>query len=158
MVTILTNNSVKKNNKLNKTFNNINYINNNIANKSMTMNNSFCGKIVSKKVYNKYKNKLNKTSFYLNNNNNFIKDEKNEINLNKFLNKYTNGEYGNNINNDKIINNKNLDNNTGIMNLKEEIEKYEKEMGYNLSDDEIEKQNNYNEKEEEKKYLMEGKI
>ena len=64
----------------------------------------------------------------------------------------------NNINNDKIINNKNLDNNTGIMNLKEEIEKYEKEMGYNLSDDEIEKENNYNEKEEEKKYLMEGKI
>ena len=51
-----------------------------------------------------------------------------------------------------------MDNNTGIMNLKEEIEKYEKEMGYNLSDDEIEKENNYNEKEEEKKYLMEGKI
>ena len=63
------------------------------------------------------------------------------------MNKYTNGEYGNNINN-----------NVGIINLKEEIEKYEKEIEPNLSDDEIEKDNNYNEEEEEKKFQMEGKI
>ena len=63
------------------------------------------------------------------------------------MNKYTNGEYGNNINN-----------NIGIINLKEEIEKYEKEIEPKLSDDEIEKDNNYNEEEEEKKFQMEGKI
>ena len=73
--------------------------------------------------------------------------KKKEKNLNKFLNKYTNGEYGNNINN-----------NVGIINLKEEIEKYEKEIEPKLSDDEIEKDNNYNEEEEEKKFQMEGKI
>ena len=150
MVTILTNNSAKKYNKnknLNNTFNDIN--NNNATSKSMITNNSFCGKIVHKKIYNQFKNNLNKSSFYLNNNNKFIKDEKNEIDLNNFLNKYTNGEYGKNNYND---------NNTGIMNLKEEIEKYEKGIGFSLSEDEIEKENNYNEEEEEKKYQMEGKI
>ena len=141
MVTILTDKAAK-----NKNTNNIN---NNATSRSMMLNHSFCGKIVNKKIYNEIKNNFNKSSFYLNNtkNNYFIKDEKKEIYLNNFLNKYTNGEYGNSINN-----------NVGIINLKEEIEKYEKEIEPNLSDDEIEKDNNYNEEEEEKKFQMEGKI
>ena len=141
MVTILTDKAAK-----NKNTNNIN---NNATSRSMMLNHSFCGKIVNKKIYNEIKNNFNKSSFYLNNtkNNYFIKDEKKEVYLNNFLNKYTNGEYGNSINN-----------NVGIINLKEEIEKYEKEIEPNLSDDEIEKDNNYNEEEEEKKFQMEGKI
>ena len=132
--------------------------NNNATSKSMMMNDSFIGKIVNKKVYNKFINNQNTNrSFYSNNKNintNFIKDEKNERNLNIFLNKYTNGEYG------KINEKPENDtfNNNGIINLKEEIEKYEKGIGYSLSDDEIDKENNYNEEEEEKKYQMEGKI
>ena len=139
MVTILTNRASKniRNNN----------INNNMTSKSMMMNNSFCGKIVNKKIFNEIRNNQNKSSSCLNNNKffKFMKDDKSEQNLNKFLNKYTNGEYGDGVN-------------SGIINLREEIEKYEKEIGYNVSDDEIEKENNYNEEEEEKKYQMEGKI
>ena len=134
MITKLTNNAKKENDM-------------NISNNSMVSNSGYkFGKIIRKK--------LNKSSFYLNDKNRFIKDEKNEQDLNLFLNKYTNGEYGNN--------NKNLENNNtnnyGIINLREEIEKYEKEFEINKSDDEIEKENNYNEEEEERKYQMEGKI
>ena len=141
MVTILTNKASKNKN--------MNHNLNNTTSRSMMLSNSFCGKIINKKIYNEMKSNFSKSSFYLNNNKNnkFIKDEKKEKNLNKFLNKYTNGEYGNNINN-----------NVGIINLKEEIEKYEKEIEPNLSDDEIEKDHNYNEEEEEKKFQMEGKI
>ena len=141
MVTILTNKASKNKN--------MNHNLNNTTSRSMMLSNSFCGKIINKKIYNEMKSNFSKSSFYLNNNKNnkFIKDEKKEKNLNKFLNKYTNGEYGNNINN-----------NVGIINLKEEIEKYEKEIEPKLSDDEIEKDNNYNEEEEEKKFQMEGKI
>ena len=135
MITKLTNN-IKKENDMN------------ISNNSMISNSGYkFGKIVRKK--------MNKSSFYLNDKNRFIKDEKNEQDLNLFLNKYTNGEYGNNNKNNE---NKNTINNYGIINLKEEIEKYEKEFEFNKSDDEIEKENNYNEEEEEKKYQMEGKI
>ena len=135
MITKLTNN-IKKENDMN------------ISNNSMISNSGYkFGKIVRKK--------MNKSSFYLNDKNRFIKDEKNEQDLNLFLNKYTNGEYGNN---DKNNENKNNINNYGIINLREEIEKYEKEFEFNKSDDEIEKENNYNEKEEERKYRMEGKI
>ena len=141
MVTILTNKASKNKN--------MNHNLNNTTSRSMMLSNSFCGKIINKKIYNEMKSNFSKSSFYLNNNKNnkFIKDEKKEKNLNKFLNKYTNGEYGNNINN-----------NVGIINLKEEIEKYEKEIEPKLSDDEIEKDNNYNEEENEKKFQMEGKI
>ena len=135
MITKLTNN-IKKENDMN------------ISNNSMISNSGYkFGKIVRKK--------MNKSSFYLNDKNRFIKDEKNEQDLNLFLNKYTNGEYGNNNKNNE---NKNNINNYGIINLKEEIEKYEKEFEFNKSDDEIEKENNYNEEEEERKYQMEGKI
>ena len=135
MITKLTNN-IKKENDMN------------ISNNSMISNSGYkFGKIVRKK--------MNKSSFYLNDKNRFIKDEKNEQDLNLFLNKYTNGEYGNNNKNNE---NKNTINNYGIINLREEIEKYEKEFEFNKSDDEIEKENNYNEEEEERKYQMEGKI
>ena len=103
------------------------------------------------------KKKQNKTSFYLNNNNRFIKDKKNEKNLKNFLDKYTYGAYGNN-------DNENQDNNENIINLREEIEKYEKNNINNFTEnnsisfDEIDKNNNFNEIEAEKKYQMEGKI
>ena len=135
MITKLTNNAKKENDM-------------NISNNSMISNSGYkFGKIIRKK--------LNKSSFYLNDKNRFIKDEKNEQDLNLFLNKYTNGEYGNN---NKHLENKNDNNNLGVNNLREEIEKYEKEFEFNKSDDEIDKENNYNEEEEERKYQMEGKI
>ena len=135
MITKLTNNAKKENDM-------------NISNNSMISNSGYkFGKIIRKK--------LNKSSFYLNDKNRFIRDEKNEQDLNLFLNKYTNGEYGNN---NKNLENKNDNNNLGVNNLREEIEKYEKEFEFNKSDDEIDKENNYNEEEEERKYQMEGKI
>ena len=67
MITKLTNN-IKKENDMN------------ISNNSMISNSGYkFGKIVRKK--------MNKSSFYLNDKNRFIKDEKNEQNLNLFLNK-----------------------------------------------------------------------
>ena len=113
------------------------------------------GKIMKKKEFNEMKKKLNKSSFYLNDKNRFIKDEQIEKNLNMFLNKYTNGEYENKFKN--LEKSKNA-NDFGIINLREEIEKYEKEFEISKSDDEIEKENNYNEEEEERKFQMEGKI
>ena len=145
MITKLTNNTKKEN-----------YMDdNNISSKSMMISSEYkFGKIIRKKKFEK-KKKLNESSFYLNDKNRIIKDEKNERDLNLFLNKYTNGEYGNKCKNLENINNKN---NFGIINLREEIDKYEKEFEINKSDDEIEKENNYNEEEEERKYLTEGKI
>ena len=145
MITKLTNNTKKEN-----------YMDdNNISSKSMMISSEYkFGKIIRKKKFEK-KKKLNESSFYLNDKNRIIKDEKNERDLNIFLNKYTNGEYGNRFKNLENINNKN---NFGIINLREEIDKYEKEFEINKSDDEIEKENNYNEEEEERKYLTEGKI
>ena len=145
MITKLTNTTKKEN-----------YMDdNNISSKSMMISSEYkFGKIIRKKKFEK-KKKLNESSFYLNDKNRIIKDEKNERDLNLFLNKYTNGEYGNRFKNLENINNKN---NFGIINLREEIDKYEKEFEINKSDDEIEKENNYNEEEEERKYLTEGKI
>jgi hypothetical protein len=147
MITKLTNNTKKEKE---------NDLNNNASSKSMMMSSGYSfGKIMKKKEFNEMKKKLNKSSFYLNDKNRFIKDEQIEKNLNMFLNKYTNGEYENKFKN--LEKSKNA-NDFGIINLREEIEKYEKEFEFNKSDDEIDKENNYNEEEEERKYQMEGKI
>ena len=144
MITRLTNRANKNNTS--------NIIN--MTSKSMLNDSSYYGKIINKKLYNEIKNNQNKSSFYLNNNNRFIKDEKNENNLKIFLNKYTNGEYSNKKNENKNMNNK------FIINLKDEIENENLNKGISnvLSDDEIENEQNYNEEEEERKYQMEGKI
>ena len=144
MITRLTNRANKNNTS--------NIIN--MTSKSMLNDSSYYGKIINKKLYNEIKNNQNKSSFYLNNNNRFIKDEKNENNLKMFLNKYTNGEYSNKKNENKNMNNK------FIINLKDEIENENLNKGIRnvLSDDEIENEQNYNEEEEERKYQMEGKI
>ena len=118
----------------------------NLTSKSMLNDSSYYGKIINKKIYNEIKNNQNKTSFYLTDNK-FIKDEKNENNLKNFLDKYTNGEYGNTA---KI----NENNNKAVFNIKDEIENLNNE----ISDDEIENEHTYNEEEEERKYQMEGKI
>ena len=89
MITRLTN----KENNNNKHSNSTSYIIN-ITNRSMLNDSSYNGKIINKKIYNEIKNNQNQNSFYLNNNT-FIKDEKKEANLKKFLDKYTNGEYNN---------------------------------------------------------------
>ena len=147
MITKLTNNAKKEKE---------NDLNNNASSKSMMMSSGYSfGKIMKKKEFNEMKKKLNKSSFYLNDKNRFIKDEQIEKNLNMFLNKYTNGEYENKFKN--LEKSKNA-NDFGIINLREEIEKYEKEFEISKSDDEIEKENNYNEEEEERKFQMEGKI
>jgi hypothetical protein len=139
----------KRNNK-NNTSNIIN-----MNSKSMLNDSSYYGKIINKKTYNEIKNIQNQSSFYLNNNK-FVKDAKNETNLKNFLDKYTNGEYGNI---SKIKDNKNNESNKFIINLKDEIENYEKlNKAMSDSEDEIDKENNYNEEEEERKYQMEGKI
>ena len=130
----------------NKRNNNANNNAINLTSKSMLNDSSYYGKIINKKIYNEIKNNHNKTSFYLNDNK-FIKDEKNETILKKFLDKYTNGEYGNTSKMNEI-------NNKAVFNIKDEIENLNNE----LSDDEIENEQNYNEEEVEKKYLMEGKI
>ena len=125
----------------------------NMTNKSMLTDTSYYGKIINKKIYNEIRNNQNQSSFYLNTYK-FVKDEKNEENLKNFLDKYTNGEYGNG-NISKIKEN----NNKYIINLKDEIEGNEnKVINSNFSDDEIDNEQNFNEEEEEKKYLMEGKI
>ena len=130
----------------NKRNNNANNNAINLTSKSMLNDSSYYGKIINKKIYNEIKNNHNKTSFYLNDNK-FIKDETNETILKKFLDKYTNGEYGNTSKMNEI-------NNKAVFNIKDEIENLNNE----LSDDEIENEQNYNEEEVEKKYLMEGKI
>ena len=139
--------------KKNSNNNTSNFIN--MTSKSMFNDSAYYGKIINKKIYNEIKNIQNQSSFYLNNNK-FVKDEKNEKNLRKFLDKYTNGEYGNN---SKIKYNKNNESNNYIINLKDEIEKYDRlNKVMSDSEDEIDKENNYNEEEEERKYQMEGKI
>jgi hypothetical protein len=110
---------------------------NNNNNKSTLTDTSYYGRIINKKIYNEIKNQSKKNSFYLNNNN-FIKDEKSEINLKNFLDKYTNGEY-NNINKKKE-NESNMNNNI-IINIKDEIENLNK----GITDDEIENNHLYNE-------------
>ena len=69
----------------------------------------------------------NKINFVNNNNfcyeeNNFVKNEKKEKNLKKFLDKFTNGEYGNNF----------IKKNPDINNLKEELEKLSKRINAEL--------------------------
>ena len=134
MITRLTNRTNNNNNT------------SNFISKSMLNDSSYCGKIINKKIYNEIKNNTNQSSLYFKNNN-FIRDEKNENNLRLFLNKYTNGEY------DRKIND-NENNNVNVINIKDEIENLNKGISNELDDIE----NNYNEEEEERKYLMEGKI
>ena len=135
--------------RLTQKSNNNNY---NMNNKSSLTDTSYCGKIINKKIYNEIKNQ-SKNSFYLTNNN-FIRDEKSELNLKNFLDKYTNGEYGNSSNY-----NENSNNNKVIINLKDEIENLNRGISNELSSyDEIDNEHNYNEEEEERKYQMEGKV
>ena len=122
-------------------------------NRSMLTDTSYYGKIVNKKLYNEIKSQnQSKNSFYLNNK--FIKDEKNEKSLRNFLDKYTNGEYGN----ASKINETNNSNGKVIINLKDEIENLNKGITNELSyDDEIDNYQNYNEEEEDlKKSQIEG--
>ena len=129
----------------------------NTTSKSMLNDSSYYGKIINKKLYNEIKNNQNQSSFYLNNNK-FVKDDKNEKNLKRFLDKYTNGEYGNP---SKKNENKNNESNKFIINLRDEIENLENEnkrKNNNFSDDEIENEQNYNEEEVEREYQLEGKI
>ena len=127
---------------------------NNNNNKSTLTDTSYYGRIINKKIYNEIKNQSKKNSFYLNNNN-FIKDEKSEINLKNFLDKYTNGEYGN----ISKYNENSINNNKVTINIKDEIENINRGLSNELSSyDEIDNEQNYNEEEEERKYQMEGKV
>ena len=121
-------------------------------NKSILTDTSYYGKIVNKKLYNEIKSQnQSKNSFYLNNK--FIKDEKNEKSLRNFLDKYTNGEYGN----ASKINETNNNNSKEIINLKDEIENLNKGITNELSyDEEIDNYQNFNEEEDIKKYQIEG--
>ena len=90
---------------------------------------------ISNKKDNKNLNNIDKNiikdSLYFKDNN-FIRDEKNEQILNNILDKFTDGEYGNN----KIILDKKRNEDIKINDLKEEIEKLDKrinkELGNNI--------------------------
>jgi len=138
--------------KINNT--NTNNFYNNPNNKSTLTDTSYYGRIINKKIYNEIKSQnQSKCSYYISNNK-FVKDEKNETNLRIFLDKYTNGEYGNT----SKMNDSNNINNKLTINLKDEIENLNRGISNEFSYDEIDNEQNYNEEEEERKYQMEGKI
>ena len=92
-------------------------------------------KIDDKKKYgkiNKAKNKEKKDGKINLNKDLFNKDEKSEKNLEMFLNKFTDGEYGNFLKNKNSIDNENIN----IENLKDEIDKFNERINKDLDSEE----------------------
>ena len=116
-------------NKKNQQIKSLEHINTRLSNQlNDTKNNDNKKPVAKYGKINKGKNK-EKNSDKLNlKNNQFNKDENSEKNLEIFLNKFTDGEYGNFLKNNNGIDNENID----IENLKDEIDKFNKKINKDL--------------------------